>query len=176
MTTIHNIKSDVLSQWLEENAVELLDVREPAEYRSEHIKGAKLLPLAKVCLAETPMAEQSQKKLVFYCLSGKRSSMACEKIKAENAPFNVWVLEGGITEWKQSGLPVNASGKKVLPLDAQVQLAIGVMVSLGAALGYWLDPLWFILPMVAGIGLINAGLTGFCGLARLIAMMPWNKS
>lgn len=32
------------------------------------------------------------------------------------------------------------------------------------------------IPLVAGCGRLFAGLTGFCGLALLLAKMPWNKT
>jgi hypothetical protein len=36
---------------------------------------------------------------------------------------------------------------------------------------------WFaLIPLVTGCGLLFAGLTGFCGLALLLAKMPWNKT
>jgi hypothetical protein len=33
-----------------------------------------------------------------------------------------------------------------------------------------------LIPLVLGCGLLFAGLTGFCGLALLLAKMPWNKT
>jgi hypothetical protein len=36
-------------------------------------------------------------------------------------------------------------------------------------------PAWIALTWMVGIGLTVAGITGFCGLARLLMAMPWNR-
>jgi hypothetical protein len=38
------------------------------------------------------------------------------------------------------------------------------------------NPRFALIPLIIGCGLLFAGLTGFCGLAVLLAKMPWNKS
>jgi len=38
------------------------------------------------------------------------------------------------------------------------------------------NKLFAIIPLAVGCGLLFAGLTGICGLALLLAKMPWNKS
>jgi hypothetical protein len=43
-------------------------------------------------------------------------------------------------------------------------------------LGTAVNP-WFLgLSLFAGLGLVFAGATGFCGMARVLMMMPWNKA
>jgi hypothetical protein len=73
------------------------------------------------------------------------------------------------------GCETKISGKLFLPLDRQVQLAIGLGVFVGSVLGYLVSPNFFILSGFFGAGLVFAGLTGYCGLAVLMAKMPWNK-
>ncbi|HBT4793321.1 TPA: DUF2892 domain-containing protein, partial [Klebsiella quasipneumoniae subsp. similipneumoniae] len=34
---------------------------------------------------------------------------------------------------------------------------------------------FFLLSGAVGAGLTFAGVTGFCGMARLLAIMPWNR-
>ena len=34
---------------------------------------------------------------------------------------------------------------------------------------------WLVLTTIIGIGLINAGVTGWCGLSKAINKMPWNR-
>jgi hypothetical protein len=48
-------------------------------------------------------------------------------------------------------------------------------VLLGVALGALVSPAFYILAGFVGVGLTFAGATGFCGMARLFALMPWNR-
>ena len=75
-----------------------------------------------------------------------------------------------------AGLPVNRGASRVLPLMRQVQITVGFLSAVGAALALTVNPRFALIPLVVGCGLLFAGLTGFCGLALLLAKMPWNKS
>lgn len=167
------INPHTLKNWLDTGEAVLLDVREPGEYNAEHIPGSILLPLAQVSKAALP--DIQGKKLVLHCKAGKRGTSACEKLLAEDPTLEIYNLEGGMDTWKQSGNKVIASGKFFLPLDRQVQLTIGIGVLLGIILGYGVHPAFLLISLAFGLGLVNAGLTGWCGLARLMAKMPWNR-
>lgn len=39
---------------------------------------------------------------------------------------------------------------------------VGVLVTLGVLLGYYLHPLWLLLPGIIGVVLIQSTFTGFC--------------
>ena len=58
----------------------------------------------------------------------------------------------------------------------QVQIAAGLLVLLGVLGGLFLTPALFGLAGFVGAGLTFAGLSGFCGMARLLAVMPWNRA
>ena len=83
-------------------------------------------------------------------------------------------LEGGLPGWQQAGLPLRTLKNAPLPLMRQVQIAAGVLVLLGLSLGTWVAPAWILLSWFIGAGLVLAGVSGFCGMARLLALMPWN--
>lgn len=172
---VKNTNVQQLQDWLENNKAVVVDVREPGEYKSGHIKGAYNKPLSTVDVAEVNMPEHSHKKLVLHCLSGKRSMMAAEKLQAEDPSLEVYNLEGGITAWQDAGAPTVSSGMKILPLDRQVQLTAGALAFFGTLLGTFAAPGWYILPGFVGAGLMFAGLTGWCGMMKLLARMPWNK-
>ncbi|MBU6140611.1 MAG: rhodanese-like domain-containing protein [Proteobacteria bacterium] len=172
--TIKNIDHQTLKKWLENQEAVLVDVREPAENAASKIDGSHLLPLASVSLKSLPKSDG--KKLVIHCGSGKRSYNACVKLLAEDSSLEVYNLEGGISAWNAAGNKVESSGKFFLPLDRQVQLVIGLAVFLGSILGYFVDPLFFILSGFFGAGLCFAAVTGYCGLAIFLAKMPWNKN
>lgn len=171
---LRTIDANTLKTWLDSGEAVLVDVREPGEHGAQRIPGAFHLPLGKVCKSALPDA--TRKKLVIHCKAGKRGGMACEKLLAEDPNLELYNLEGGLDAWAQAGHEVASSGKFFLPLDRQVQLTIGIGVVTGSVLGYFVNPAWFLLSGFFGLGLINAGLTGWCGLVLLMAKMPWNQS
>jgi hypothetical protein len=48
-------------------------------------------------------------------------------------------------------------------------------VLLGVALGLWVSPAFFGLSAFVGAGLVFAGVSGWCGMAKMLAYMPWNR-
>lgn len=175
MANINNLNATTLKNWLKNDEVTLIDVREAVEYQSCSIPNSRHLPLSEVTIDKAHLPEHQNKKLVFHCKSGKRSAMACEKLINEGIDFDIWTLEGGIDTWIQKGFSTT-SFKKILPLERQVHITISVLILSGLSLHYVLNnPLFLILPFITGLGLLNAGVTGWCGMAKLIAKMPWNK-
>ncbi|MFZ1202192.1 MAG: rhodanese-like domain-containing protein [Desulfobacterales bacterium] len=76
----------------------LIDVRQPAEYRHEHLPGSILLPLLELesSLFDLP-ADQD---LIFYCANGARSVAAATlALDAEVTRRRVYNLAGGIMNW-----------------------------------------------------------------------------
>lgn len=168
-----NITAVQAKEWLDRNEAVLIDVREPAEYNAEHIPGAILMPLS--TLHPDRLISCKGKKLIFQCRSGMRGGRACDRLSEMDASADVYNLEGGLGAWAQAGYKVETSGKFFLPLDRQVQLTIGICVLLGSILAYTVHPAFLLLTGFFGLGLTFAGLTGFCGLAMLLARMPWNR-
>jgi rhodanese-related sulfurtransferase len=95
MMKIVDVKT--LKQWLANNEVVLIDVREPQEYVESNIPQAKLIPLG--IITRDALPELSGKKLVIHCRSGKRSATACEKLISEDPTLDIYNLEGGILAW-----------------------------------------------------------------------------
>jgi hypothetical protein len=44
----------------------------------------------------------------------------------------------------------------------------GALITLGVALGYYVSPLWLLLPGVLGVTLFQSGFTGFCPVYFLL--------
>lgn len=170
---LHTVDANTLKQWLEQHEAVLVDVREPAEYAAENICGATLLPLSRVSRLALP--DCTGKKLVIHCRKGGRGISACEKLLAEDPSLDIYNLEGGIEAWRAAGLAVATPGKPILPLDRQTQLSIGILLVAASLAGYLFTPAFFLLTGAIGMGLMVAGMTGVCGLALLIARMPWNQ-
>jgi rhodanese-related sulfurtransferase len=159
-----------LAARLERRAVNVIDVREPMEYASGHIPGSRNVPLAQLPGAQLPEAP-----LVLVCQSGNRSARGVRTLLQQGHPHPVSDLEGGMGSWQQAGYPVHRLANAPLPLMRQVQIAAGGMVLLGLLLGQVVAPPWILLSWFVGAGLVFAGVTGFCGMARLLALMPWNQ-
>lgn len=151
----------------------LVDVREPDEHAREHIAGAVAAPLSAFEAAHLELTPG--KDVIFMCRSGNRTAGNCDRLAARvDGPAHV--LAGGLDAWKKAGLPVKIDAKQPLELMRQVQMAAGGLILLGGALGVLVHPGFWGLSAFVGAGLFVAGATGFCGMARLLAVMPWNRN
>ena len=41
---------------------------------------------------------------------------------------------------------------------------VGAVITLGVVLGYYVDPIWLLIPAVLGVTLLQSAFTGFCPL------------
>jgi hypothetical protein len=62
-----------------------------------------------------------------------------------------------------------------IALDRQVQIAVGSLLVLKVILGFTIHEIFFAAVPLIGVGLVVAGLTRWCGMADLLARMPWNR-
>ena len=150
----------------------LLDVRSAAEYDAQHVKGAVLQPLDSLIPSEWTAAPGAG-PLYVLCQAGGRAGRAAALLSKQGVACSV--VEGGMEAWVAAGLPVEKGATRVLPLMRQVQLVIGLVSGTGAALAVWKHPLFALIPLFTSAGLVFAGATGYCGLALLLARMPWNR-
>jgi len=153
-------------------AVDLIDVRTPAEYAGCHVPQARNLPLDGL---DAVQLKRGGGPLYVICQGGTRSRKACTQLEAAGLTEVVDVL-GGTNAWQAAGLPVTGSGKSVFGVERQVRCIIGGGVVAGAVLALTVHPAWVYLSGFFGAGLFIAGLTNFCGLALVVAAMPWNRS
>lgn len=151
----------------------LVDIREPDEFARSHIRGAQSQPLSQWEAAH--LAVDPDADVIFTCKSGMRTAGACDRLAAR-VSGDAFVLDGGLDGWTKAGLPVETDADAPLEIMRQVQIAAGSLVLIGVLLGYSVAPAWFGLSAFVGAGLTFAGITGFCGMARLLMMMPWNRA
>jgi rhodanese-related sulfurtransferase len=85
------------------------------------------------------------------------------------------MLEGGLTGWKSAGYPTRVDHTKPIELQRQVQIAAGSLILLGVLLSWLVSPFFVALSAFVGGGLVFAGLSGWCGMAHLLALLPWNR-
>lgn len=168
MTT--SISAQDLADQLASQRISVIDVREPMEYASGHIAGSINVPLNRLHQADLP-----QGPLVLVCQSGNRSAQGLNRLLDRAHPHTVVDLAGGLPSWQQAGYPVRKLKNAPLPLMRQVQIAAGSLVLLGLTLSNVVAPGWIAITWFVGAGLTFAGVSGFCGMARLLAAMPWNR-
>jgi rhodanese-related sulfurtransferase len=155
--------------------VELIDVRTPVEFREVHAVGAMSVPLDRLDPKAVLAGRQgpAEEPIYVICKAGGRGKQACEKFLAAGFA-NVVNVEGGTSAWEQAGLPV-VRGKKAVSLERQVRIAAGMLVLTGVGLGWFVHPGFLGLAGFVGAGLVFAGITDTCGMAMLLARMPWNQ-
>jgi rhodanese-related sulfurtransferase len=83
----------------------VLDVREPAQYGTGHVLGAKNLPLARLGALPGDIAKRKEKPVIVYSEDGEGSGKAAAALKKLGFA-RVLNLTGGLKAWQQAGLPV----------------------------------------------------------------------
>jgi rhodanese-related sulfurtransferase len=154
------------------NAV-LVDIRGANEYAREHIAGAHCLPLSAISGAFLSSYPKDA-PIIFHCQSGNRTKQAENKFLSLGFD-NVYILEGGMNAWKKYGNTTATNKNEPLPLMRQVQIIVGFMVVLGIFLSYAVSPYFNFLSAFFGAGLLFAGISGFCGLANVLMLLPYNR-
>jgi rhodanese-related sulfurtransferase len=154
---------------LDQGAV-LVDVREADEHAREHVPGARHNSLSRLATVEAPAG----KAVIFHCRSGARTAANAPRLAAATQ-CEAYLLEGGLEAWKKAGLPVSLDRRQPIEIMRQVQIVAGSLVLLGVMLGVWVAPAFLGLSAFVGAGLAFAGISGWCGMARLLALMPWNR-
>lgn len=149
----------------------LVDVRTPAEYRAVHARAARNVPLEQLTPDALPTSSADETVYVI-CDSGTRAMLACEQLQAAGC-MNVVCVEGGTKAWEAAGLTV-VRGKGMISLERQVRIVAGSVVLTGAVLAIAVNPWFALVSAFIGAGLMHAGVTDTCGLAWVLARMPWN--
>ncbi len=172
MTALTPIDPTSLAARLKDGRATLIDIREPDEFAREHIPGARSLPLSTLEAGHLDLEPRGD--VVFHCKSGMRTNSNCARL-AGHVDGQAFMLGGGLDAWKAAGLPVRTDRKAPLELNRQVQITIGLLMLIGIALSVFVARGFIIVPALLGAGLTMAGLTGWCGMANLLTVMPWNR-
>ncbi len=156
----------------------MIDVRERDEFEAEHVEGSIHVPLSNFSfLAPGILSALSDRKITIMCRSGNRAKLARNQfVQLGFGDITAEVFEGGILAWKKAGKATIQRKKDHLPVLRQVQIAVGSSVVLFSLLSLLVNPAWSYATGFFGAGLLVAGSTGFCGMAELIARLPWNRA
>lgn len=101
--TIKNLDPLIVAELHKQDAILLIDVREPNEFAAAHIKGARLVPLSAFDPHSLPDA--AGRTIVFHCGVGGRSARAIALCQEAGLAIDSH-MKGGIKAWIDAGLPV----------------------------------------------------------------------
>ena len=90
------------AQTLVQGGAVLLDVRSKGERQASLIPGSRHMPIEQ--LVKQGQDLPRDKIIVCQCASGHRSSLAARQLQALG--YDARSLSGGISAWKNAGLPV----------------------------------------------------------------------
>jgi rhodanese-related sulfurtransferase len=153
----------------------LVDVREAAEHARESVQGSISMPLSNFDAEEfSDQRGPAAPALIFHCQSGVRTAQNAGQFAA--CGNHIYILEGGLDAWKRAGFPTVIDRSKPIEMQRQVQIAAGSLVVAGLGLCASVSHWFFFVPAFVGCGLVFAGVSGWCGMARLLAVMPWNRT
>ena len=153
----------------------LIDVRSPAEYRSIHAKGSLCFPLDKLQknANEIKPVIEDYDSILLICKSSGRTEIAYDILdKQFNKKF--CIVEGGTDAWTKNDLPIITDTGSI-SLERQARICAGAIVLLGCLLTFFVSKWFILIPVIVGAGLLNAGITDWCGMGLLLAKMPWNR-
>ncbi|MET4898158.1 rhodanese family protein [Sphingomonadaceae bacterium jetA1] len=148
----------------------LIDIRGTDEHARQHIPGAQNVPLDRMSDLKS-----DGRPVVFHCRTGMRTSANAAALAAAARGVPSYVLTGGIDAWRSAGHPVVANRSQPMEIMRQVQITTGSLVLIGVLLGLFVSPGFFALSGLVGAGLLLAGVSGWCGMAHLLRVMPWNR-
>lgn len=153
--------------------VKVIDVRTPAEFESVHIPGSYNVPLDQLSEHREEIRSALQEPVILVCKSGMRARQADELLRAADLT-HVHVLDGGLAAWEAAGKPVRR-GRQKWSLERQVRGVAGALVAIGAVGGLTVWPPLTLLAAAVGGGLAFSAITDTCGMAMLLAKLPYNR-
>jgi rhodanese-related sulfurtransferase len=96
---------ELYERWAED-AVQVLDVRERAEWDSGHIPGSVFTPYHDV--DRVPDGIDASRPVAAICGSGQRSAVAASLLQRHGVPDVIHVVDGGVPHWRRAGWPIEA--------------------------------------------------------------------
>jgi rhodanese-related sulfurtransferase len=156
---------------LRDGRATLVDVREADERARAHVPSSAHWPLSRLDQAPAPPGGA----LIFHCASGARTAQNGAALAARAGAGEAFMVEGGLAALRRAGVAVAEDRRAPLPLMRQVQIVAGGLGLLGAVLAATVHPGFIALSGFVGAGLMTAGITGLCPMAKALAAMPWNR-
>ena len=99
-----SVDCGMLQTWMDDEAVLLVDVREPHEFERERIAGAFLVPMSRFDAATFPRVPGLRTVLVSE--QDGRSLALAERL-ADEGFSDVFALAGGLAAWRAAGFELD---------------------------------------------------------------------
>lgn len=154
-------------------ATSIIDVRTGMEFESESVPGSRHVPLDEIVERADELRAVAAPRLLL-CRAGSRAEAAKEKLETLGIG-GLSVVEGGLEAFRSAGGDT-LRGRRRMSLERQVRVVAGALVVATTALGFFLHESFLLLAGFVGAGLVFAGLTDRCGMALLLAKLPWNRT
>ncbi|MGH8492431.1 MAG: rhodanese-like domain-containing protein [Moraxellaceae bacterium] len=94
-----------LSSLINQQNARVIDVRDPAEFKSGHITGSENIPVGRIDENLATLKKDLERPIVIVCNLGQVAGSIGQKLKAAGLT-QVYKLEGGISNWKSLSLPL----------------------------------------------------------------------
>lgn len=85
----------------------LVDIRSSSKYADGHIPGSIHIPFRSKKFDELLYPYRDTPVLILYCSRGLKTEKAA-RIAEESGFTQIFILEGGLSSWKDRGLPVTS--------------------------------------------------------------------
>lgn len=98
---------------LNDNQVQLIDVRTPEEFAAGHLTGARNMDMQHVGFEQMISVLDTNRLVALYCLAGARSNQAAQFMRKKGFT-KLYDLKGGLNAWNHEHLPVE--GQRLEPM------------------------------------------------------------
>ncbi len=173
---VQSISPKKLCELHQQNPVDLIDVRTPAEFGDTRASFAETFHSTD----SIPRRLWQPKARIAPSLSTSSAKVVGDRAKHAK---NFWTQGSKMSSTSRVGrwlgMPLDSlsfAEKKAISVDRQMRIVAGSLVLAGAVLGYFVDPRWIALSGFVGAGLIFAGVTDICPMINVISRMPWNQA
>lgn len=104
LSGVKNVSPADAVRMINRQAGTVIDVREPAEYKTGHIPNAMNVPLSALATQVKQLAKHKDRPLILACRSGNRSVTAAMMLRKQGFD-QVYSLAGGMIAWERDNLP-----------------------------------------------------------------------
>lgn len=94
---VQQISTTDLKNEIKDKTKQLIDVRTSAEYKANHIRGFKNIPLHQIAQKSNELSKE--KEVVVICQSGMRSNKASRILKKQGFK-QIMNVRGGMSAWR----------------------------------------------------------------------------